>query len=356
MQSHASYYAEGSVSTIDVNVSGNDLGMMTITDTKGERLFELTASDWQVQDKLGALPHEISVSGKGLLVIEQSPSVNQWLESNSKSALLSKLEGSTRLVLLSIVMVPLCLFGLFKYVLPSVAIVFADYVPDAAIETASKQTVYILEKTMFEASELETETQEAFQDYWLSLSNKVDLESPIKPVNFRSSALGANALALPDGTIYMTDELVELFEYDFELMAAVMLHEIGHVEHRHSMRMIAETLVTTVVLGYVFGDVSGILEIFGGASSVVVQNQFTQKNEWEADNFAIDNLEQVGLPHDAFARAMEKLSQISGEEHAEFQYLQTHPLTSERIENARRLLPASTLPENTSRENTLPDS
>jgi len=247
MQSHASYYAEGSVSTIDVNVSGNDLGMMTITDTKGERLFELTASDWQVQDKLGALPHEISVSGKGLLVIEQSPSVNQWLESNSKSALLSKLEGSTRLVLLSIVMVPLCLFGLFKYVLPSVAIVFADYVPDAAIETASKQTVYILEKTMFEASELETETQEAFQDYWLSLSNKVDLESPIKPVNFRSSALGA------------------------------------------------ETLVTTVVLGYVFGDVSGILEIFGGASSVVVQNQFTQKNEWEADKLAEKSMQSSNI-------------------------------------------------------------
>jgi predicted Zn-dependent protease len=35
---------------------------------------------------------------------------------------------------------------------------------------------------------------------------------------------------------------------------------------------------------------------------------------------------------------MEKLSEMTGDEHAGQEYLQSHPLTSKRIENARRLM------------------
>ncbi|MYJ24693.1 MAG: M48 family metallopeptidase, partial [Holophagales bacterium] len=41
--------------------------------------------------------------------------------------------------------------------------------------------------------------------------------------------LGANAFALPGGTVVVTDELVELAEHDEEIIA-VLAHELGHVE------------------------------------------------------------------------------------------------------------------------------
>ncbi len=58
-------------------------------------------------------------------------------------------------------------------------------------------------------------------------------------LNFREGgAIGPNAFALPSGTIILTDELVDIAGDDNDMVLAVLAHEIGHVDKKHSLRQI----------------------------------------------------------------------------------------------------------------------
>src|SRR5690606_15515209 len=107
---------------------------------------------------------------------------------------------------------------------------------------------------------------------------------------------------------------------------AILLHEIGHVEHNHSMQMIAESLVATLTISYVFGDLSGAIESFMGIGSAVVQNQFSQEHEWDADNFALKQLKQLSRNPDDFAAAMRKLAERQPENSEAAAWFNSHPM------------------------------
>src|SRR5690606_8207508 len=74
--------------------------------------------------------------------------------------------------------------------------------------------------------------------------------SPPLTLEFRSG-IPANAFALPGGTIVMTDAMVEQARRsgtgDTALLG-VLAHEIGHVQHRHTTRMLVEQGVLNVGL------------------------------------------------------------------------------------------------------------
>ena len=59
-------------------------------------------------------------------------------------------------------------------------------------------------------------------------------------IEFRAmKGQGANAFALPSGTIVISDELVLLAEDDREIVA-VLAHECAHVRHRHVLRAVLQ--------------------------------------------------------------------------------------------------------------------
>ena len=71
-----------------------------------------------------------------------------------------------------------------------------------------------------------------------------------------------NALALPDGSVVFSDELIELAENDEELIA-IAYHELGHLEHRH---LICRSLQDSAVLIGLFlltGDLGGAYFLTG---------------------------------------------------------------------------------------------
>jgi len=53
-----------------------------------------------------------------------------------------------------------------------------------------------------------------------------------------SSPIGANAFALPGGSVIITDKLIKLA--NLEQLRAVLYHEIGHVKLNHGLKMIIE--------------------------------------------------------------------------------------------------------------------
>ena len=119
--------------------------------------------------------------------------------------------------------------------------------------------------------------------------------APRLTLAFRSG-MDANAFALPGGTVVMTDALVRAAAekgLDDNALIGVLAHEIGHVAHRHTTRMLVEQGVLNVGLGLALGDVSSVLST---GSSLLTGLAYRRNHEREADCFAIALLGHAALP------------------------------------------------------------
>jgi len=119
--------------------------------------------------------------------------------------------------------------------------------------------------------------------------------APQLNLQFRSG-LPANAFALPGGTIVMTDDMVaEAAKHPLgdDALAGVLAHEIGHVVHRHTTRMVVEQGVLNIGLGLALGDVSTLVS-FGG--SLLTGLAYRRNHETEADCFALALMQRARLP------------------------------------------------------------
>jgi len=330
------FYPDGKSQSLPVSVNVTNKTHFSVYDAEQNLVIETCMADVIVKDRLGSIPREIIVPDVGLLTIPASANVDKWLTQSTTKSTIAKLESNTSLILASSILVPAVLYVFFKFGIPNAAITFAQYVPQSMVEIASRHTLVALDKSVLNESALSAETQQQYQAQWAQIQPQLGATAPKVNIEFRQSkAMGANAFALPNGTIVITDELVTLLEHNKDLLTAILLHEIGHVAHKHSMRLIAETLATSLAIDYFFGDLGALIEAFAGISNTVIQNQFSQKLEWEADNFALAHIPALGLEPDSFARAMEKLATTLPAESNLEKFVQSHPLMRERIENAR---------------------
>jgi hypothetical protein len=136
-----------------------------------------------------------------------------------------------------------------------------------------------------------------------------------------------NAFALPGGKVYLLSGLLEKAQTQDEVVG-VLAHELGHLEHRDHLRRVIATGGTALLVGMVFGDVTG------GAVMVAVGNSLlsaahSRETEAEADAFAAKTLARLGRP----ARPMgELLVRITGEEgDGPLTILHDHPLSEDRL-------------------------
>lgn len=155
-------------------------------------------------------------------------------------------------------------------------------------------------------------------------------------LEFRSSEMmGANALTLPGGIIVITDGMVSIVKTDDEI-AAVLAHEIGHAELRHTLKQVMQGSVLAIIAGAVTNDASSYTVAVAGLPALLAQNKYSRSFETEADDFAFKLLKQHHISPTAFASLMERVIKEQGDEGSSFSFLSTHPITSERVKRARR--------------------
>ena len=171
---------------------------------------------------------------------------------------------------------------------------------------------------------------------------------PVRLLVRASDALGANALALPDGTIIVTDQMVrlalngrnELDDVGQAELLGVIGHEVGHIEKRHATRAMTGSSLTAAVSATLFGDFSAVA---AGLPAVLTQMQYSRAMELEADDYAVQVLRRNGLEPDELADMLEALEHAHpGEDklprwmRRSMAYLSTHPDTAERIARLRK--------------------
>lgn len=160
-----------------------------------------------------------------------------------------------------------------------------------------------------------------------------------------------NAFALPGGYIGVHLGLISLTSSRDEL-ASVMAHELSHITQRHIARSISNSQrqsligLAAIILGVLAasrtnasGDAVSAVVAGGQAAAIQGQLNFSRDMEREADRVGYAVLTQAGYAPSGMASMFEKLdSAFRLNDGNNFPYLRTHPLTTERIGEARSRL------------------
>ncbi|XVJ71980.1 MAG: M48 family metalloprotease [Rhizobacter sp.] len=162
-----------------------------------------------------------------------------------------------------------------------------------------------------------------------------------------------NAFALPGGYVGVHTGLIGLTSSRDEL-AAVLAHELTHVTQRHIARGIANSkkqnmiALASMIIGVLAAsrsDGSAANAAIVGGQAVAVQGQlnFSRDMEREADRIGYSVLSGAGFAPGGMAAMFEKLTLSSRlNDNGAFPYLRSHPLTSERLGEARSRLAGAT--------------
>jgi Zn-dependent protease with chaperone function len=237
-------------------------------------------------------------------------------------------------LMLGVLLLFLWLMG--KYVLPWAAHMAAPRVPDAIVSSLSVHTLEWLDQGLMTPSNLPSQRRDALLQA-LHERAVVDGRRIEHTLLFRTGgSLGANAFALPDGTLIVTDELIALAEGDDEVLA-VLAHELGHVQLRHGVRLLLQGSATALFMAWYFGDVGSLL---ASAPTLLVQAGYSRGMENEADEFAVRMLRESGQSPVLLAGMLEKLRAAhgggTGAEERPGSWLSSHPDSAERMDRLRK--------------------
>jgi Zn-dependent protease with chaperone function len=151
----------------------------------------------------------------------------------------------------------------------------------------------------------------------------------------RDKQLGPNALALPGGTIILTDELVRLMPGNDEAVLGVLGHEFGHVRLRHAMRQLVQVSAVGFAVSVAFGDYGTLI---GSAPVLLATLGYSRDAEREADAESVRLMRAVGISPRTMVGFFEAIERWRGEQKRAGLdddtiglAFSSHPATAERI-------------------------
>jgi beta-barrel assembly-enhancing protease len=154
-----------------------------------------------------------------------------------------------------------------------------------------------------------------------------------------------NAFAAPGGLIFATRGLLRCCETEDEL-AAVLAHEIGHVENVDGLRAIktgrlsSALTILAVESGKTLGgaDLAEVAKAFDESindiTSTLVNSGYSRRIEYQADAAAIEILRKAGYAPGALVAMLENMEKNWNPTRLDF--AATHPPPGERIAQLRR--------------------
>ncbi len=180
----------------------------------------------------------------------------------------------------------------YQWGLPWAADKIAQHLPLSLEKKIGDQEMKIMDEHYLAPSKLPPSDQARLQEMFAAMKQPHGEKTGYR-LEFRDGKIGPNAFALPNGVIVMTDQLVRLAGND-QAVLGVLAHELGHVQRRHSLRGLLQTLGVGVVLSVTVGDVSSVL---AAAPTFLLNQKYSRDFEREADQYAIDmmRVNQVAL-------------------------------------------------------------
>lgn len=165
---------------------------------------------------------------------------------------------------------------------------------------------------------------------------------PQMPYNFNGvNATYINAYAFPGGSIAATRGILLSLESEAEL-SALLGHELGHVNARHTAQQMSKGTVIQAIAGGVSvfagtkGDSYGTLASqLGTLGAGALLASYSRDNEREADYLGMTYMTKTGYGTEGFVQLMTMLNSLSkGSSNAVSLLFATHPMSQERYNTA----------------------
>ncbi len=282
-------------------------------------------------DPVGDRPIRISLPDGRVFVTPRTSELDAWLAPTRRWIFgLDWLESNWLAWGSGIVLCALMVLGCFQYALPWVSHKAAQTIPTPWALQLGDKVLTALDH-YYQPSKLSTARQ-------AEIRRRVEHLLPDLPamptkinIEFRSDKDHANAFALPGGTIVLLDGVVNLAKTEQQL-DAIVLHELGHIYHRHMMTRLVESSIISVAVALMTGEASGVIDNMAGAGVFLLANRRSRSDELQADEFARQALIHLYGSANSLGEMFSLLKQQGGLEVPE--WLSTHPKMDERIERS----------------------
>lgn len=311
-----------------------------------ELLASLKSFTIRVSPRLANTPRYLHLPNQGKFETEENDAVDDVLRRFKQRSWLSVvhlLETRKRWILTCLLTIVLMVWLVGRFGVPFAAKVIAGHLPKKVSEMAGKGTLDALDGSLLQPSKLDETVIKRLRTRFQPIIEKYR-EYDVRVLFRASKGLGANAFALPDGTVIFTDDMVKLSVNDDELLA-VLAHEIGHVVHRHGLRTLVQNSLFAFMVLAITGDVHGSSHLLIGMPVLLTELSYSRAFEREADDFALSYLKQQGIPPVNFANLMRRIEKKRAAKSASSDksghgrdsksgwrdFLSTHPSMKERI-------------------------
>jgi Zn-dependent protease with chaperone function len=326
----ATYYDGVSSQPVAVTLRLDEAGLLHVQGLPQPQAHPL--AQVRISPRLGSTMRSISLPGGAKCETDDHVALAELTRAaggGKLDGLVHRLESSWRTVLgATLALIAVVAAGV-HWGIPVLAARMANSVPPALAYDIGQGTLATFDATILEPSELDSQRREQLEASFRGLAKHYP-DLPLDLV-FRRG-MGPNAFALPDGTVIVTDELVELAKDNQEVLA-VLCHEIGHVHHRHSLRMALESSTVVLLVSTYLGDVTQLTTLSAALPGVYAQARYSREHEAEADEFAYEQMKQSGIAPRHLASILRSLQKLAGPDaKGGLQYLASHPPTSERIQ------------------------
>jgi Zn-dependent protease with chaperone function len=251
--------------------------------------------------------------------------------------LLDRWERSLPLVLLALLLTVAVVAGFIRYGVPAIARHVAFAVDPAGEEKLGRESLAFFDKYYLKPSTLPQARQKELAALLARVRATFNDGRGYRLEVRSGEAVGANAFALPGGTIVITDALVALAKSDDEL-AAVLAHEAGHVRNRHALRHILQNTGSGLIIAAVTGDITSITSLSATLPTALINAGYSREFENEADDAAVAYLRRAGVSPRIYADILGRLEAEHGKKSgdkdtgtASVDPFASHPATAERI-------------------------
>ncbi|NTS75821.1 M48 family metallopeptidase [Catenovulum sp. SM1970] len=290
----------------------------------------------ELSPRIGSTPQYIDLPNGARLVSEDFDALAAIFTKQSPfiDKLSHFLESKWLYLLASLAVTCITAWWLVNSAIPAMADSIAKQLPSQILAQVSDQSLDLLAEHYLSDSELSLTKRGTIASYFEHYISQLDTPYDYQLHFYKGNDLQANAFALPNGHIVITDELVELLVDDERIMS-VLLHEVGHVEQRHGLRNVLQQLGIFILFGMFLNDLGDVSGVFSGIPMAVLQLDYSRQFEYQADRFAIEQIHQadsvIQASSDDFIKSFELMSEYYQDSGDVPEFLSTHPLTENRI-------------------------
>ena len=273
--------------------------------------FNLPAASVQWPERTRHGPRVAQLPSGGSLHCSDGPGWDAWASAAGRTeSVVVHVQQSWRWVAASVATLTVLLAVLYVWGVPWLGRVAVAATPLSVDRVIGESALQALDQDLLKPSALPAEQQQRLRAaFERAVAALPPASVPAHRLVFRAGRMGPNAFALPGGTMVLTDALVERVQGDEAVITGVLGHELGHVVHRHGLRLLVQAGVIGALSSVVLGDFSSLL---AGAPVLLGQASYSRDAEREADAHAVAVLKAAGVSPAVMVSFFEQMAAPEG--------------------------------------------